>query len=132
MKVVSDFPRPVRIIENEWIPLRDGKRLWDRRVKPGPWLLKDLRGGYTAPTPASDGRRVYVVFGSAVIAALDFEGNEVWRKEIRPYESFDVAIGSSPGADVKLANPQILRHHALTLSSRGARPRRKPPTPGRP
>jgi hypothetical protein len=76
--------------------LRDGKRLWDRRVKPGPWLLKDLRGGYTAPTPASDGKRVYVVFGSAVIAALDLEGNEVWRKEIRPYESFDVAIGGSP------------------------------------
>jgi outer membrane protein assembly factor BamB len=74
----------------------DGKRLWDIRVRPGPWLLKDLRGGYTAPTPASDGERVYVVFGSSVIAALDFRGKQVWRKEIKPYETFDVAIGASP------------------------------------
>src|SRR5262249_44057568 len=48
-----------------------GKRLWDTKVPPGPWLLKDLRGGYTAPTPATDGERVYVLFGSAVLAALD-------------------------------------------------------------
>jgi outer membrane protein assembly factor BamB len=73
----------------------DGSKLWDKKVPPGPWLLKDLRGGYTAPTPASDGERVYVVFGSAVIAALDFQGKLVWRKEITPF-NFDVAIGASP------------------------------------
>jgi outer membrane protein assembly factor BamB len=73
----------------------DGKPLWDRTIPPGPWKLTDLRGGYTAPTPASDGERVYVVFGSSVIAALDFDGKIVWRKEIKPYD-FDVAAGSSP------------------------------------
>jgi outer membrane protein assembly factor BamB len=75
--------------------LRDGRRLWDTRVRPGPWLLKDLRGGYTAPTPAADGKHVFVVFGSSVIAALDFQGRLIWRKEIRPF-NFDVAIGASP------------------------------------
>jgi outer membrane protein assembly factor BamB len=74
---------------------KDGKRLWDRTVAPGPWLLKDLRGGYTAPTPASDGERVYVLFGSAVLAALDLEGRELWRKTIEPYD-FDVCLGTSP------------------------------------
>src|SRR5205823_4296100 len=73
----------------------DGKRLWDVTVPPGPWLLKDLRGGYTAPTPATDGERVYVLFGSAVLAALDFGGKLLWRKDITPH-SFDVAIGTSP------------------------------------
>jgi outer membrane protein assembly factor BamB len=73
----------------------DGKRLWDTSVKPGPWVLTDLRGGYTAPTPVADGERVYALFGSSVIAALDMHGKEVWRKEITPY-SFDVAIGFSP------------------------------------
>jgi outer membrane protein assembly factor BamB len=72
-----------------------GKRLWDTVVPPGPWLLKDLRGGYTAPTPASEGERVYVLFGSSVLAALDLKGNIVWRKEITPFH-FDVAIGTSP------------------------------------
>jgi outer membrane protein assembly factor BamB len=73
----------------------DGKPLWDVTIPPGPWKLTDLRGGYTAPTPATDGERVYVVFGSSVIAALDFDGKSVWRKEIKPFD-FDVAIGSSP------------------------------------
>ncbi len=73
----------------------DGKRLWDTVVPPGPWLLKDLRGGYTAPTPAVDGERVYVAFGSAVVAALDLDGKLIWRKEIKPH-FFDVAFAASP------------------------------------
>lgn len=74
---------------------RDGAKLWDVTVQPGPWRLTDLRGGYTAPTPACDDQRVYVVFGSAVIAALGHDGKPAWRKEVAPYD-FDVAIGSSP------------------------------------
>jgi outer membrane protein assembly factor BamB len=74
---------------------RDGKRLWDTRIPPGPWRLTDLRGGYTAPTPTTDGERVYVLFGSSVLAALDFDGRMAWRKEIIPF-AFDVAIGTSP------------------------------------
>ena len=73
----------------------DGAPLWDVKVAPGPWKLTDLRGGYTAPTPAADAQRVYVLFGSSVLAALDHEGKLVWRKEITPYK-FDVAVGCSP------------------------------------
>lgn len=74
----------------------DGKQLWDTVVPPGPLRLTDLRGGYAAPTPATDGERVYALFGSAVLAALDMDGKPVWRKELpRPYH-FDVAIASSP------------------------------------
>ncbi|MDA1049018.1 MAG: PQQ-binding-like beta-propeller repeat protein [Planctomycetota bacterium] len=77
----------------------DGKRLWDTSVEPGPWLRTDFRsgpgGGYAAPTPATGGKLVYVVFGSSVMAAIDFDGNVVWRNEITPH-SFDVTIGSSP------------------------------------
>ncbi|MBC7815704.1 MAG: PQQ-like beta-propeller repeat protein [Planctomycetaceae bacterium] len=77
----------------------DGKLMWDAIVEPGPWLRSDFRsgpgGGYAAPTPTTDGQRVFVVFGSSVIAALDFEGRVVWRKEIVPH-TFDVTVGSSP------------------------------------
>ncbi len=75
--------------------LTDGKQLWETPVEPGPLKLTDLRGGYGAPTPCTDGARVYAVFGSAVVAALDFEGKQVWRKEIANH-AFDVALGSSP------------------------------------
>jgi len=77
----------------------DGKQLWDVSIRPGPWLRTDFRsgpgGGYAAPTPATDGKLVYVVFGSSVIAALDFNGKVAWRREIKPH-TFDVTIGSSP------------------------------------
>jgi outer membrane protein assembly factor BamB len=76
-----------------------GEQKWDTMIEPGPWLRSDFRsgpgGGYSAPTPSSDGKRVFVVFGSSVIAALDLEGKVAWRKEIKPY-TFDVTIGSSP------------------------------------
>jgi outer membrane protein assembly factor BamB len=73
----------------------DGARVWDVVVPPGPWLFSDLRGGYTAPTPAADGERIYVVFGSAVMVALDYSGKTLWRTEITPYK-FDVAFAASP------------------------------------
>jgi outer membrane protein assembly factor BamB len=77
----------------------DGTLLWDARVEPGPWKRSDFRGGvggsYAAPTPATDGKHVFVVFGSAVLASLDLDGTLAWRREIRPH-SFDCAIGTSP------------------------------------
>jgi outer membrane protein assembly factor BamB len=73
----------------------DGQLVWDIKVPPGPWLLKDLRGGYSAPTPCTDGERIYALFGSSALVALDWNGNILWRKEITPY-AWDVAIGTSP------------------------------------
>lgn len=79
--------------------LSDGQRLWDTVVEPGPWLRDDFRsgsgGGYACPTPATNGKHVFVVFGSSVIAALDFDGRIVWREVIEPH-NFDVTIGTSP------------------------------------
>lgn len=92
----------------------DGERLWDTKVEPGPWLFADLRGGYTAPTPAADAERVYVVFGSAVIAALDHAGRPVWRKDITPHK-FDVALAASP---VLVGDTVILQCDELDQQSR--------------
>jgi len=77
----------------------DGRLLWDRTIRPGPWVRTDFRsgpgGGYAAPTPTTDGKLVFVAYGSSVMAALDFAGKVVWRKEIKP-RTFDVTLGSSP------------------------------------
>ncbi len=75
---------------------KHGKKLWDTPIQPGPWKLSDFRGGgYACSTPATDGRHIYAVFGSAVIAAVDFDGAIAWRKEIKPHD-FDVAFAASP------------------------------------
>ncbi len=90
----------------------DGKLLWDTTVPPGPWLRDDFRsgagGGYAGPTPVTDGKLVYCVFGSSVIAALDFQGKIAWRKEIAPH-TFDVTVGSSP----VLYNDTVLQFCAM-------------------
>jgi outer membrane protein assembly factor BamB len=98
----------------------DGRRLWDTQVPHGPWLLKDLRGGYTVPTPAADAERVYVMFGSSALAALDHAGRLLWRKDIVPYD-FDVCAGSSPvlyGDAVILQCDQINRQARLLAFER--------------
>jgi outer membrane protein assembly factor BamB len=76
--------------------LSDGEQQWDTKILPGPWKLSDLRGGYTAPTPVSDGHKVCVLFGSAVLAGLDLDGHENWRVELPNHQGFDVAIAVSP------------------------------------
>ena len=76
--------------------LADGKLKWDRLVPTGPWKLTDLRGGYAAPTPCTDGERIYTLFGSSTLAAIDFQGEIIWQKEIPDWKDFDVAIGTSP------------------------------------
>jgi outer membrane protein assembly factor BamB len=77
----------------------DGKRLWDATLAPGPWRREDFRsgagGGYASCTPASDGKSLFVLFASSVLAAFDLEGKLLWRQEIRPH-TFDVTIGASP------------------------------------
>ncbi|HEV3339977.1 MAG TPA: PQQ-binding-like beta-propeller repeat protein, partial [Pirellulales bacterium] len=65
----------------------------------GPWKRSDFRsgagGGYAGPTPATDGDHIFCAFGSSVLAAVDFDGNVIWRKELVPH-TFDVTLGSSP------------------------------------
>lgn len=77
----------------------DGSKLWDTLLEPGPWRRDDFRsgpgGGYAACTPATDGKRIFVVFGSAVMAAVGFDGKIAWRQELKPH-TFDVTIGTSP------------------------------------
>ena len=73
-----------------------GKQLWDRVVKPGPWVLSDLGGGYAVPTPVASHGRIYAVFGSSIIHALDLNGKPLWSQVIPDHEKFDVALASSP------------------------------------
>lgn len=74
----------------------DGKQLWDTIVPAGPCLVDNFYHGYTTPTPVTDGNRVYALFGSAVLAALDFDGKVVWREELPRAKDVDGGVCSSP------------------------------------
>ena len=43
--------------------------------------------GFAAPTAATDGRYVFVMFASGRVAAFDFEGRQVWLKSLGPLDN---------------------------------------------
>ena len=38
--------------------------------------------GYSAPTLTTDGKRVYAIFVTGIVACFDFDGNKVWEKDL--------------------------------------------------
>lgn len=69
------------------IQRRTGRILWEREVKniPGspatpPKTTDDT--GLAAPTATTDGKRVYAIFGTGDIVSFDFEGNQVWGRNL--------------------------------------------------
>ncbi len=73
-----------------------GKVLWDTVIPPGKCLVDNFYHGYTVPTPVTDGTHVFALFGSAVLAALDFDGKIVWREELPRSKDTDGGVCSSP------------------------------------
>ncbi len=88
----------------------DGRLLWRRRLSlpPGP---KHRKNSHATATPATDGKRVFVVFSSRddyVLTALDFRGNILWERDLGPFVG-QHGSGVSPvvvGDLVILANHQ--------------------------
>jgi outer membrane protein assembly factor BamB len=78
----------------------DGRRLWEHRLKAeGPFPDLHEKHNLATPTPVTDGRYLYVWFGTGQIAALDSNGARVWMRHLgKEYSPFDVSWGhgSSP------------------------------------
>ena len=52
---------------------------------PAPKTTEDT--GLAAPTPVTDGRRVYAIFPDGLVAAFDFTGKSVWTRNLGPLEN---------------------------------------------
>lgn len=77
---------------------KEGKLLWNTTVAPGPWKRSHNNragGGFANCTPATDGERVYALFGTSVLVALDYAGKIVWRQELVPHR-YDMEMATSP------------------------------------
>jgi len=75
-----------------------GKELWRRDA--GAEKIEAFMQGQGSPaasTPATDGERVVVYFGSCGLIAYDFEGKEIWRHAMPVAETNnDFGTGTSP------------------------------------
>ena len=68
-----------------------GKLVWATTLRlsggkmPEPKVMDDT--GQAAPTPVTDGRRIYAIFANAGVAALDFSGKQIWCRNLGPLEN---------------------------------------------
>lgn len=74
-----------------------GQVVWERTAYEG--RVYDARhrvGSYANTTPATDGRYVYVWFGSEGLYAYDFDGRLAWKTSFGGIAAFGMGTGTSP------------------------------------
>ena len=74
---------------------KNGKLLWQKSVS---WTANEEShetNPYCSSTPVTDGERVIAWYGSAGIHAYDFEGNELWKRDLAKIDH-EWGYGSSP------------------------------------
>jgi outer membrane protein assembly factor BamB len=59
---------------------RDGSVIWKRFLSDGDH--RERKQNMSSPSPVTDGEHVWVMTGTGVLKAFDFDGNEVWARNI--------------------------------------------------
>jgi pimeloyl-ACP methyl ester carboxylesterase len=97
----GDRPKPPESV-HQWkvycLDLSTGKTRWERQVHEGkPRTSIHLKSSYASETPVTDGHRVYCYFGNLGVFCFDFEGKEIWRRNLEPNETrFGWGTAASP------------------------------------
>ncbi len=74
--------------------LVDGSLRWERQFWATGRTMTHEKISAAAPTPATDGQRIYALFSSNDCAALDFDGNLVWYRGLgRDYPNASNSLG---------------------------------------
>ncbi len=73
---------------------RKGEILWRQTVDQGNRDYRQGESNHAAPSPMTDGKRVYVFFGTGTLAAYDFAGEQQWRVDVQAeYGRFGIYFG---------------------------------------
>ncbi len=76
---------------------KDGQVRWQKQLATGDLTVG--RGNMASPSPVTDGKNVFVLYGTGDLAALDFDGNIQWQRNLgADYGRFAIMwlYGSSP------------------------------------
>jgi len=74
---------------------RDGKELWRKSVEYADREVMHNTNPHCSPSPATDGERVVVWYGSAGLYCYDLNGKELWQKDLGKFDHI-WGYGSSP------------------------------------
>ena len=73
----------------------NGKKRW-QRVLPGVSTAAMDNSNSASPSPITDGQHVWVMMGNGAMACYDFDGKEIWSKDIQEvYGKFSILFGMS-------------------------------------
>jgi outer membrane protein assembly factor BamB len=83
---------------------KTGRMLWERTAEERvPPVKRHLKSTQANPTPATDGKRVVVLFGSGGLYAYDLDGRPLWKRDLGTLDSgwfydktYQWGFGSSP------------------------------------
>ena len=73
----------------------NGRQLWRRELTVPRTQATYKANDAASPTPAADGRQVYVFFPDFGLVAYSFDGKERWRHALGPFQNF-YGMSSSP------------------------------------
>jgi outer membrane protein assembly factor BamB len=75
---------------------KDGTRRWERQFWATGRTMSHEKTSVAAPTPASDGERIFALFSSNDLLCLDLNGNLLWLRALtRDYPNASNSIGMS-------------------------------------
>jgi outer membrane protein assembly factor BamB len=95
------------------IDKRTGKVLWERTAHEGvPRRARHPKSTHANPTPATDGRKVVVFFGSEGLYCYDVDGRLVWKKDLGP---LDAAFFRVPDAQWGVASSPVIHEGVVYL-----------------
>jgi outer membrane protein assembly factor BamB len=94
----------------------DGKKIWER---PAGTTSRPFRNNTMAsPSPVTDGKNVFFLYGSGDLIGFDFEGNKLWSRNIADdYGTLTVSFGYS-------ASPLLFRNKLYIIVIRRDSPPR--------
>jgi outer membrane protein assembly factor BamB len=96
-----------------------GKILWRRTVAPAEIEEVYEIGSPAAPTPATDGERVYVYFGSYGLVSYDFNGKLLWERRLPlPKNIYGAAASPIVAGDLLVLNHQGKDAYLLGVNRR--------------
>jgi outer membrane protein assembly factor BamB len=116
---LTGFDARAQKLETLCLDRRTGAIRW-RRTAPAERVERVYKVNSPASaTPATDGQRVYVSFGSYGLLCYDFHGEELWRRPLpTPPTGFGSATSPIVAGDLVLLNSQGKDLHLLAVHAR--------------
>ena len=109
--VSSSNPATQKLIAMS-LDAKTGKVKWQHEVTDG--YQHDERSNLASPSPCTNGELVYFFYGTSILVAYDFDGKEVWKRDLgKDYGTFATqwTYSSSPVLDDGKLYIQVLQRN---------------------